>query len=73
MIRGADLARELGIDQSTADYMGMLGTIMNGMALKEAIERLGLPPAWMSAIDIPSIAETFIRKRALRHFEKDES
>lgn len=70
MIRGADLARELGIDQSTADYMGMLGTVMNGMALKEAIERLGTPARLMSAIDIPSIAETFIRKRALRHFEK---
>ena len=43
MIRGANLARELGIDQSTADYMGMLGTVMNGMALKEALEHLGQP------------------------------
>ena len=70
MIRGADLARQIGIDQSTADYMGMLGTVMNGMALKEAIENLGKPARLMSAIDVPSIAETFIRKRALRHFEK---
>ena len=70
MIRGADLAREIGIDQSTADYMGMLGTVMNGMALKEAIENLGKPARLMSAIEVPSIAETFIRKRALRHFEK---
>jgi len=50
--------------------MGMLGTVMNGMALKEAIENLGKPARLMSAIDVPSIAETFIRKRALRHFEK---
>ena len=70
MIRGADLSRQIGIDQSTADYMGMLGTVMNGMALKEAIENLGKPARLMSAIDVPSIAETFIRKRALRHFEK---
>ncbi|MCH2149462.1 MAG: UMP kinase [Phycisphaerales bacterium] len=70
MIRGADLSRRIGIDQSTADYMGMLGTIMNGMALKEAIEGLGVPARVMSAIDVPSIAEPFIRKRALRHFEK---
>ena len=59
-----------GLDRASADYMGMLGTVMNGMALKEAIERLGTPARLMSAIDIPSIAETFIRKRALRHFEK---
>ncbi|MDP7029969.1 MAG: UMP kinase [Phycisphaerales bacterium] len=70
MIRGANLARELGIDQSTADYMGMLGTVMNGMALKEAIEHLGQPARLMSAINMPSIAEPFIRKRALRHMEK---
>ncbi len=70
MIRGANLARELGIDQSTADYMGMLGTVMNGMALKEALEHLGQPARLMSAINMPSIAEPFIRKRALRHMEK---
>ena len=57
-------------DQATADYMGMLGTIMNGMALKEAIEGLGHPARVMSAIDVPAIAEPFIRKRAMRHFEK---
>ena len=53
MIRGADLARDIGIDQSTADYMGMLGTVMNGMALKEAIENLGKPARLMSAIEVP--------------------
>jgi uridylate kinase len=70
MIRGANLAKRLEIDQSTADYMGMLGTIMNGMALKEAIEHLGHSARLMSAITVPAIAETFIRKRAIRHMEK---
>jgi uridylate kinase len=70
MIRGANLARELGIDQSTADYMGMLGTVMNGMALKEALEHLGQPARLMTAINMPSIAEPFIRKRAMRHMER---
>ena len=70
MIRGADLSRRIEIDQATADYMGMLGTIMNGMALKEAIEGLGHEARVMSAIDVPAIAEPFIRKRAMRHFEK---
>lgn len=70
MVRGADLSQRINIDQSTADYMGMLGTIMNGMALKEALESLDLPSRVMSAIDVPAIAEPFIRKRAIRHFEK---
>lgn len=70
MIRGANLAKRLQIDQSTADYMGMLGTVMNGMALKEALEHLGHPARLMSAITMPSIAEPFIRKRALRHLER---
>jgi uridylate kinase len=70
MIRGANLARRLEIDQSTADYMGMLGTVMNGMALKEAVEHCGRPARLLSAITMPSIAEPFIRKRALRHMEK---
>lgn len=70
MIRGDSLARQLGINQSTADYMGMLGTVINGMAMKEAIEQRGRPARLMSAIDIPAVAEPFIRARALRHFEK---
>ncbi|MEM7229935.1 MAG: UMP kinase [Planctomycetota bacterium] len=70
IIRGAELATKVGIHQSTADYMGMLGTVLNGMALKEAIERRGQPCRLMSAIDIPTVGEPFIRARALRHFEK---
>jgi uridylate kinase len=70
ILRGADLSRRLQIDQSTADYMGMLATVMNGMALKEALERLGQPARVMSAINMPAISEPFIRKRATRHLEK---
>jgi len=70
MIRGANLARRLDIDQATADYMGMLGTVMNGMALKEAIEASDREARLLSAINMPAIAEAFIRKRALRHLSK---
>ena len=70
MIRGAELATRVGIAQATADYMGMLGTVINALALKEAIEKQGQPARVMSALDIESVAEPFIRARALRHFEK---
>ena len=70
IIRGAVLAEHGQIDQSTADYMGMLGTVINGLALKEALEELGQPSRLMSAIEISAVSEKFIRARALRHFEK---
>jgi uridylate kinase len=70
MIRGAELANRVGIAQATADYMGMLGTVINALALKEAVEQQGQPARVMSALDIESVAEPFIRGRALRHFEK---
>lgn len=70
MIRGAELSTRVGIPQATADYMGMLGTVINALALKEAIEKHGQPARVMSALDIESVAEPFIRARALRHFEK---
>ncbi|MBX3374272.1 MAG: UMP kinase [Phycisphaeraceae bacterium] len=70
IIRGGSLAATGRIDQSTADYMGMLGTVINGLALKEALERLGRPTRLMAAIAIPAVSEPFIRGRALRHFEK---
>ena len=70
MIRGSRLANRVGIDRSTADYMGMLGTVINGMALKEGLERLGQPARLMSALEIPSVAEPFILGRAMRHFAK---
>ena len=70
MIRGAELALRVGIAQATADYMGMLGTVINALALKEAIEQQGQPARVMSALDVESVAEPFIRARAIRHFEK---
>ncbi len=70
IIRGAALAQEGTVPQASADYMGMLGTIINGIALKETLETRGRPARLMSAINIPAVAEHFIRGRALRHFEK---
>jgi uridylate kinase len=70
IIRGGELAKGGQIHQSNADYMGMLGTVINGVALREAVEARGVPARLMSAIDIPAVAEPFIRARALRHFEK---
>ena len=70
MIRGAVLSQTGQIPQATADYMGMLGTAINGLALKETLERLGQPARVLSAINLPAVAETFIRGRAIRHLEK---
>ena len=70
IIRGARLAEAGTIDQSTADYMGMLGTVINGLALKEALGHLGIEARVMSAINLPAVAEPFIRARAIRHLEK---
>ena len=70
IIRGARLAEAGTIDQSTADYMGMLGTVINGVALKEALAHKGVEARVMSAINLPAVAEPFIRARALRHLEK---
>lgn len=71
IIRGGALAQQSGFDQSTSDYMGMLGTVINGLALKEALESRGHPARVMSAINLTAVAEPFIRARALRHFEKN--
>lgn len=70
IIRGAMLAEQGQINRSTADYMGILGTVINGMALREALIGLGLDCRLMTAIDIPAVGEAFIRARAIRHFEK---
>ncbi len=59
-----------GIDRTTADYMGMLATIFNGMALQDALERKGVTTRLQTAFEIKEIAEPFIRKRAIRHLEK---
>ncbi|MFO0962462.1 MAG: UMP kinase [Phycisphaerales bacterium] len=70
IIRGARLAQTGKIDQSTADYMGMLGTVINGMALKEALAHHDVQARVMSAINLTAVAEPFIRARAIRHLEK---
>jgi uridylate kinase len=58
------------IDRSTADYMGMLATVINAMALQAALERRGVPTRVLSAIDMSKVAEPYIRRRAVRHLEK---
>ena len=70
IIRGAALAQEGHIPKATADYMGMLGTVINGLALKEMLEKKQQPARMLSAIDLSAVAESFIRGRALRHMEK---
>lgn len=68
-IRGAELAH-IGIDRATADSMGMLGTMINALALQSVLEKLGLFTRVLSAITAIEIAEPFIRRRAVRHVEK---
>ncbi len=59
-----------GMDRSTADHMGMLATVINGLALQDAIERLGVKVRVMTAISMHEVAEPYIRRRAVRHLEK---
>ena len=67
--RGGDaLAR--GMDRATADYMGMLGTVINGMALQDSLERMGIVTRVQTAIEMRQVAEPYIRRRAIRHLEK---
>jgi uridylate kinase len=61
---------ERGIERATGDYMGMLATVINALALQDALEKLGAPTRVQSAITMAQIAETFIRRRAVRHLEK---
>jgi uridylate kinase len=63
-------ADDQGIDRVSADYMGMLATIINSLALQNAIERQGVPSRVLSAITMPQVAEPYIRRRATRHLEK---
>lgn len=67
--RGADAAAT-GMDRATADYMGMLATVMNSLAMQDAMEKLGMVTRVQTAIEMPPIAEPFIRRRAVRHLEK---
>jgi len=61
---------ERGIERATGDYMGMLATVINALALQDALEKLGIPTRVQSAIAMAQVAEPFIRRRAVRHLEK---
>lgn len=68
--RGMKVALERGMDRVTADYIGMLATVINALALQEALERLGADTRVMSAFEVRAVCEPFIQRRALRHLEK---
>jgi uridylate kinase len=75
VIGGGNIFRGLaasarGMDRATADYMGMLATVINALALHDALEQLGLPTRVITAIEMRAVAEPFIRRRAIRHLEK---
>jgi uridylate kinase len=59
-----------GMDPTQSDHMGMLGTVINALALQDALERTGMPTRVLSAVEMPKIAEPYIRRRAIRHLEK---
>jgi uridylate kinase len=59
-----------GMDRATGDYMGMLATVMNGLAIQDALEQAGCPSRVLSAIAMPEVCESYIRRRAMRHLEK---
>lgn len=62
---------EMGMDRTTADYMGMLATVMNSLSLQDALEKLGPETRVMSSIDMRQVAEPYIRRKAIRHLEKN--
>ena len=65
-----EIGMKAGMDRATADYMGMLATVMNALALMDAFERIGVMTRVQSAIEMSSVAEPYIRRRAIRHLEK---
>lgn len=70
IFRGQVESEKFGLDRSVADYMGMLATVLNGLALQNALEQISIQCRVMTAIPISSVAEPYIRRRALRHLEK---
>jgi uridylate kinase len=63
-------SRGLDMDRSVADYMGMLATVINGLALQDVLEKMGMPTRVMTAIEMQRVAEPYIRRKAIRHLEK---
>jgi len=70
IFRGLTTSSATGMERATADYMGMLATAINGLALQDALERIGVPTRVQTAIEIAKVAEPYIRRRAMRHLEK---
>jgi uridylate kinase len=71
IFRGVSAAARGAVDRGTGDHMGMLSTVINSLAFQDTLEGLGVPTRVMSAIEMDKIAEPFIRRRAIRHLEKD--
>ncbi|MFT5169707.1 MAG: uridylate kinase [Lysobacterales bacterium] len=71
IFRGQVASKDFGLDRSVADYMGMLATVLNGLALQNALEQIDVPTRVMTAIEMSAIAEPYVRRRALRHLEKN--
>jgi uridylate kinase len=69
ILRGASLS-SIGIERATGDYMGMLATVINALALQTALEQAGIPTRVQTAIEIQAVAEPYVRRRAVRHLEK---
>ena len=70
IFRGLEASSRTGVERATADYMGMLATAINGLALQDALEQLGVATRVQTAIEIAKVAEPYIRRRAIRHLEK---
>ena len=70
IFRGVSASTKHGMDRASADYMGMMATVMNSLALQDSIERLGLPTRVLSAFEMKELCEPYIRRRAIRHLEK---
>jgi uridylate kinase len=69
-LRGAGFSQEANVNRATADYMGMIATVINGLALQDCLEGLGVDTRVQSAIEMHDVAEPFIRRRCIRHLEK---
>ena len=70
IFRGTD-AISVGIERTTADYMGMLGTVINALAIQNALEKISIPTRVLSSIPIPAVCESYIRRRAINHLQKN--
>jgi len=71
IFRGAPRSREFEMERTVADYMGMLATVINGLAIQNALENIGIQTRVLTAIEMRQIAEPYIRRRAIRHLEKN--